>query len=516
MERVSARYRLAGLVVLGGGIGCEPEPTARAWPEEAAVMNAASHAAAGSGRAEQHAVVGDARPSEGDGRRARAGRSKHGGGRAEGRARDEDETGFVLHRPPPREPFVFEDAEAAGAGIRTALAWQFDAPIFRRPGLARRPLGLVRRDTRLAVKAMIDAEGCAMGWYELVDGGFICEGDGFTVSIDPAPLPEELRIVPPEATEALPYRYAKLRTPASLYWRLPSEDELGAVGSEAVRERAKGAWFVAMDRHEAVGDEAMSRTVRGFYVRDRDLEQKPAATMQGELLMGDDALPLAIVHVEGAVLVDPETGKPRGKAERFARFAVADVRERGDGSGLVVATDGFAVADESVRVARARPRPVEVAEGEQWIHIDLDEQVLVAYEGDRPVLATLVSSGKPGFEPPVGVFRVHKKYATVTMSGPDPDAGTYTVEEVPWTMYYWGSFALHGAYWHDEFGKVRSHGCTNLPPVDAHWLFHWSTPALPAGWHASVGVKGPWVVFSRESEWVSRPATSSADGQLEL
>jgi lipoprotein-anchoring transpeptidase ErfK/SrfK len=137
-----------------------------------------------------------------------------------------------------------------------------------------------------------------------------------------------------------------------------------------------------------------------------------------------------------------------------------------------------------------------VAEDEQWIHVDLAEQVLVAYEGDRPVLATLVSSGKEGFEPPVGLFRVHKKYATVTMSGPDPDAGTYTVEEVPWTMYYWGSFALHGAYWHDEFGRVRSHGCTNLPPIDAHWLFHWSAPALPQGWHAQVGIKGPWVLFT--------------------
>src|SRR5690606_18242956 len=201
-----------------------------------------------------------------------------------------------------------------------------------------------------------------------------------------------------------------------------------------------------------------------------------------------------------------------GTAERFARFAVAQVRER-EGQRLVIASDGFAVAADEVRVARRRDRPDEVGGSDKWIHVDLDQQVLVAYEGDRPVLATLVSSGKAGFEPPLGLFRVHKKYTTVTMSGPDPDAGTYAVEEVPWTMYYWASYALHGAYWHDEFGHVRSHGCTNIPPTDARWLFYWSEPELPVGWHAEVGVRGPWVYFGKDlgaPERVEASARSAA------
>jgi lipoprotein-anchoring transpeptidase ErfK/SrfK len=115
-------------------------------------------------------------------------------------------------------------------------------------------------------------------------------------------------------------------------------------------------------------------------------------------------------------------------------------------------------------------------------------------------MATLVSSGKEGFEPPLGVFRVHKKFITHTMSGPDPDAGTYEVAQVPWTMFYWGSFALHGAYWHDDFGNVRSHGCTNIPPLDARWLFYWSQPGLPPGWHATIGRKGPWLYFTGASK----------------
>jgi hypothetical protein len=83
------------------------------------------------------------------------------------------------------------------------------------------------------------------------------------------------------------------------------------------------------------------------------------------------------------------------------------------------------------------------------------------------------------------------------MDGSDPVDGDFEVEEVPWTMYYWGSFALHGAYWHDDFGQVRSHGCTNLAPADARWLFEWSSPSVPDGWHGYRNSRGTWVWLSR-------------------
>jgi hypothetical protein len=63
-------------------------------------------------------------------------------------------------------------------------------------------------------------------------------------------------------------------------------------------------------------------------------------------------------------------------------------------------------------------------------------------------------------------------------------------------MYFEGSYALHGAFWHDRFGQVRSHGCVNLAPEDARWLFRWTTPLLPAGWHGVVAPRpniGTWV-----------------------
>jgi hypothetical protein len=82
------------------------------------------------------------------------------------------------------------------------------------------------------------------------------------------------------------------------------------------------------------------------------------------------------------------------------------------------------------------------------------------------------------------------------MRGPDPDHGRYDIADVPWTMYYRGGLAMHGAYWHDEFGRVRSHGCTNLPPAAARWLFNWTSPDIPQGWQG-VHAEGTWVYYTR-------------------
>jgi lipoprotein-anchoring transpeptidase ErfK/SrfK len=121
---------------------------------------------------------------------------------------------------------------------------------------------------------------------------------------------------------------------------------------------------------------------------------------------------------------------------------------------------------------------------EHWIHIDLSEQVLVAYEGDRPVFATLVSTGKTPGMTPVGVHRIQIKHIATSMRDQPVEDEAYSIDDVPWTQYFAGSIALHGAFWHAGFGLVRSHGCVNLSPADARWLFGFTEPQLPAGWHA--------------------------------
>jgi hypothetical protein len=143
----------------------------------------------------------------------------------------------------------------------------------------------------------------------------------------------------------------------------------------------------------------------------------------------------------------------------------------------------------------------------KWIDVSITYQSLVLYEGERPVYATLVSTGVDGAGDPKttrstvrGEFRIDVKHVTATMDADDPETH-FELRDVPWVEYFEGSYALHAAYWHDEFGRPRSHGCVNLSPIDARRVFFWTDPPLPDGWHAvkSGRTMGPgtWVRVRR-------------------
>jgi lipoprotein-anchoring transpeptidase ErfK/SrfK len=107
------------------------------------------------------------------------------------------------------------------------------------------------------------------------------------------------------------------------------------------------------------------------------------------------------------------------------------------------------------------------------------------------VFATLVSTGRSGNETAAGEHRVWSKLATTDMSNADDvelssATALYTVARVPWVMFFHGDQALHGVFWHDQFGRARSHGCVNLAPRDAAWLFEWAPPQMPPGWTAVI------------------------------
>ena len=146
------------------------------------------------------------------------------------------------------------------------------------------------------------------------------------------------------------------------------------------------------------------------------------------------------------------------------------------------------VKADVMRLADLQPIPKGLEAWDRWIDVDITKQMLVAYEGARPVYVTLVSTGKKGsaeepFDTPTGRYRVYSKQVTSNMDGATATDGNYAIQDVPWVMYFEGSYALHGAFWHQSFGYVRSHGCVNLGPSDARWLFFWTTPFLPEGWH---------------------------------
>lgn len=110
--------------------------------------------------------------------------------------------------------------------------------------------------------------------------------------------------------------------------------------------------------------------------------------------------------------------------------------------------------------------------GEKHIYVDLSKQTLIAYQGKQQILKTLVSTGKWN-RTPTGNFYIWEKLRATRMTGGE-GADAYDLPNVPYVMYFYQDFGLHGAYWHDNFGHVMSHGCVNMRQVDAKALYEWA------------------------------------------
>ena len=118
---------------------------------------------------------------------------------------------------------------------------------------------------------------------------------------------------------------------------------------------------------------------------------------------------------------------------------------------------------------------------EKWIDVSLDEQKLRAYEGNRIVKEFLISSGKWA-KTPKGDFRIWYKTRLQAMKGGSKELGTYYyLPNVPHNMFFYQGYAIHGAYWHSNFGQPMSHGCVNSPLAEVAELFEWTGPVLEPG-----------------------------------
>ncbi len=121
---------------------------------------------------------------------------------------------------------------------------------------------------------------------------------------------------------------------------------------------------------------------------------------------------------------------------------------------------------------------------EKWIEVSLDQQMLRAWEGSNIVMEFAISSGK-WFPTPKGTFEIWYKTRNQRMEGGKKELGTYyNLPNVPHNMFFYKGFAVHGAYWHNNFGHPMSHGCVNAPLDKVAALFEWTGPVLPSGTNA--------------------------------
>ena len=117
---------------------------------------------------------------------------------------------------------------------------------------------------------------------------------------------------------------------------------------------------------------------------------------------------------------------------------------------------------------------IPVSSGETWVDVNLTTQTLVAYRGTEPVFTTLISSGTWSHPTVTGQFRIYLRYEAQDMNG-YLLGYDYYLPNVPYVMYFYEDYALHGTYWHNNFGTPMSHGCVNLATGDAQWLYNFTS-----------------------------------------
>lgn len=291
---------------------------------------------------------------------------------------------------------------------------------------------------------------------------------------------------PAPAADGLPRDYYFVGKDGALGYRdIASAEETAPAG-----ELQSGFAVSVLRVEKGPRGDPFGLTTKGLWLPLRDLGKVIPLAFQGYDVV-DGKLDRGWVVAESAPVTTGPGGKRLGGPgkRRFDRFTVLGAHEE-HGRSWVRIGDGEWLDGRDVRVPELAAPPAEAHPGEGWIDVDLTREVLVAYEGTRPVFATLVSTGvgkdAAPTATPIGVHRIWVKLRTTDMTNLEDQEAEhyYAMEEVPWVLFFEKGFGLHGAFWHRSFGHPRSHGCVNLTPLDAHRLFEWASPRLPAGWTA--------------------------------
>ena len=355
--------------------------------------------------------------------------------------------------------------------------------IRRKPERHGGRFGVVRRGARVAVERRITAPGCQGQWLKLRVGGYLCSAESRPTTKPPG---GPIHPVTPKGRR-LPYRYIMVGRDGSTEYATWS-DAASDLPLEYL-EPGFGRTYRRVVRREGL---RFYRTTRGTYIPAEDAFRIHGSRFRGLAVQETPArnrLPLVFTHRSRTTLYRSPSGGVLRRVKRFKSFRITGaVKGRRDRLYYRVHPAGFFRA-RHVRLALPRAAPYEVGAGKKWVDLDINQQVLVAYEGNRPVYATLMSSGR-GKKTPTGVFRVWAKLAATDMDNDARAENRYSMWNVPWTLYFKGGLAIHGTYWHNRFGYKKSHGCINLSPKDARWVFNWSSPTLPPGWWARLPARG--------------------------
>jgi hypothetical protein len=411
-----------------------------------------------------------------------------------------------------------------------------DAPVI---GAMRGGQSVVLRDTSLPkARTMKRLYQCDTGWYPVEPRGFVCVGGAEHATLDgndPRVLASVATL--PDFESAYPHKLG-VAIGAPQYLRIPTADEQrqvepgldehlralpaaddanggaldatpagrppsdaflaylahakpGLTHAQSLYEGYKIAWTQEFD---AAGRTWLLTPDLTLVPKDK-VRQKPLPTLKGIDLKKNPQIefPLAFFWLDDSVKFERASDNKLVPTEqRWTRHQFIETtmgQAMGPGGIYWETKDGHFVKYQDVTLIRtAATRPAGVGPNDKWVEVRVTWGYLIAYEGDKPVYVTAISPGIDGIASGKhatarGRHHVDWKMYSSDMSGRDKGKDWY-VDEVPWVQFYEGNYALHGAWWHNDFGRPKSHGCINIAPADAQALFRWMDPVIPEGWYA--------------------------------
>ncbi len=334
-------------------------------------------------------------------------------------------------------------------------------------------------------------EHCTQGWYRIAPRGYVCTEKAATTDPDHPTL--AAMALQPTLQAELPYVYARTTKVTALFSRANDKEQKGVELSGRLNKSTVmaivGSW-TAPD--ESLEPQRLGLRMDGKFVRADDLEAAEGSSFSGMTLEAAQQLPVAFVVRRGvrAWKVDGLAPSKDRQLEYHEKIPLTGRFRTIRGLRFWATGKGFWVRHKDVTVVRRRHKlPDFATEGQKWLDISVITGTLVAYQGKNPVYTTLVSVGRDRLGDPEttastarGTFRVVEKHITRRVAQSSDEA----LHDAPWAMKLESGQWLAANPRHNRFGIEHTDGDIDLAPQDGAFLFRWSTPPIPEGWHGIV------------------------------
>ncbi len=361
------------------------------------------------------------------------------------------------------------------------------APIYSAAHKKSQILGYLHAGEKIRRSARAhDNEQCTEGWYAVAPRGFMCTEKSASTDLQHPTL--RTMALGANLGANLPYTYARTTKVTALFHKSETKGvELGGRLAKSTVMAIVGSWTAPDESREP---QRLGLKTDGHFVRAGDLEAAQGSSFSGASLTKELSLPLAFVvrrgvrawAMDGAAAVKKDRLKFHDRLELSGRYRTIQ------GQRFWATKDERWVRHRDVTVLRKRHEFPEFAHGEQkWIDVSIITGSAIAYQGQSPKYATLVSVGRDRLGDPKttasterGTFRVTRKEITRRIND-SPDS---PLHDAPWALALENGSWLHATPRHNRFGIEHTDGNIELSPQDGHFLWHWSSPTMPSGWHS--------------------------------